>query len=61
MQQLIIFKHDAELGNAPSHKTLGLVSIQRKDGVDVARSFADYEVLIDRDAVPDGVTVSVRS
>lgn len=61
VQQLIIFKHDAELGNAPSHKTLGLVSIQRKDGVDVARSFADYEVSIDRDAVPDGVTVSVRS
>ena len=61
VQQLIIFRHDTELGNAPSHKTLGLVSVQRKDGVDVARSFADYEVTIDRDAIPDGVTVSVRS
>ncbi|MCI6636669.1 MAG: type I-C CRISPR-associated protein Cas7/Csd2 [Eubacteriales bacterium] len=61
VQQLIIFRHDTELGNAPSHKTLGLVSVQRKDGVDVARSFADYEVTIDRDAIPDGVAVSVRS
>ena len=61
VQQLIIFKHDSELGNAPSHKTLGLVSVKRKDGVDVARGFADYEVQIDEAACPDGVTISVRS
>ena len=61
VQQLIIFKHDSELGNAPSHKTLGLVSVKRKDGVDVARSFTDYEVNIDEGSCPDGVTISVRS
>ena len=61
VQQLIIFRHDTELGSAPSHKTLGLVTVKRKEGVDVARSFADYEVKINTEACPEGVNISVRS
>lgn len=45
-RKLIIFKHPNKLGNAPSHKLLEGVSVKRKDGVEVPRSFADYEVTI---------------
>lgn len=58
VRKLIIFRHDAELGNAPSHKTLGLVTVNRRAGVEVARSFEDYEVKIDEEHCPDGVHVS---
>ena len=56
-QKLIIFKHDSALGNAPSHKLFDLVKIARKDGVVVPRKFADYEVTVDRSALPSGVEV----
>lgn len=55
---LVVFKHDSELGNAPAHKLLEAVSVTRKEGVPVPRSFADYgEVVVDRAQVPEGVEV----
>lgn len=57
---LIVFKHDNELGKAPSHKLFDAVSITKKDGVEVPRSFADYEVTIDRSAIPEGVDIIER-
>lgn len=58
VQSLIIFKHDSELGNAPSHKLFDLVKIERKSDGDEgpARSFKDYVVTVDTDSLPDGVT-----
>lgn len=57
VQSLIIFKHDSELGNAPSHKLFDLVKIERKSDGDEgpARSFKDYVVTVDTDSLPDGV------
>lgn len=60
VRKLIIFKHDSELGNAPSHRTLDLVSVKRRDGVDTARSYSDYEVKINEAEKPDGVTIICR-
>ena len=60
VRKLIIFKHDTELGNAPSHKTLDLVKVRRREGVDIARSYADYAVEIDESGRPDGVTITCR-
>lgn len=57
---LIVFKHNNELGKAPSHKLFDAVTIQKKYGVEVPRSFADYEVTIDRSAIPEGVEVIER-
>jgi len=57
---LIVFKHANELGKASSHKLFDAVSIKKKEGVEVPRSFADYEVIIDRSAIPDGVEVIER-
>lgn len=56
-QKLIVFKHDTALGNAPSHRLFDLVKIEKKPVVAVARKFADYEVTLDRAALPAGVEV----
>lgn len=58
-RKLIVFKHDHPMGNAPAHKLFDLVKVQRVDGeADTpARSFADYQISIDRDSLPTGVTV----
>lgn len=56
VRDLIIFKHDSELGNAPAHKLLDCVTVQRKDGVITARDYTDYEVKVDEEKLPAGVT-----
>jgi len=56
-RKLVIFEHDNQLGKAPSHQLLEAVSVQRKPGVEVPRSFLDYEVSIASDRVPVGITV----
>lgn len=56
-QKLIVFKHNSELGNAPANKLFDLVTIEKKDGVDVPRKFSDYVVSIDKANVPNGVEV----
>ena len=56
VRSLIVFKHDSELGNAPSYKLFDLVNVSRKDETKVARAFDDYEVSIDLENLPQGVT-----
>lgn len=57
---LYVFKHDSELGNAHAHSLFDRVAIKRKGDVEVARSFADYEVSIDEANMPSGVTLIKR-
>ncbi len=57
---LIVFKHDNQLGKAPSHKLFETVTLKLKDGIEVPRSFADYELKIDESAIPEGVTLIRR-
>lgn len=54
-QKLIVFKHASELGNAPANKLFDLITVQKKEEVNVPRKFADYDVLIDKFKVPSGV------
>ena len=54
MRKLIVFRHESLLGNASSAELFDRVSVRRKEGVEVARSWQDYEVCIDRD-LPQGV------
>lgn len=56
VRELIIFKHDSELGCAPAHKLFDTVKIARKPGVETARSYNDYEVTVEESALPAGVT-----
>lgn len=57
---LYVFKHDSELGNAHAHALFDRIKVERKAEVDVARSFADYEVNIDETNLPSGVTLIKR-
>ena len=59
-RKLIIFKHDSEFGNAPAHKLFDLVKVEKNDGVDTPRSYSDYSVTIDTDALPAGVKCEIR-
>ncbi len=54
---LYIFKHDSELGNAPAHSLFERIKVHRKEGVDVPRNFADYEVQVAAGDLPAGVTL----
>lgn len=56
-QKLIVFEHDGMFGNAPAHKLFELVTINRKPGVEVARSIKDYDITIDEEHLPKGVTI----
>lgn len=58
-RKLVVFKHEHPMGNAPAHKLFDLVTVERNaDEADApARCFADYQVRIDRDALPAGVSV----
>lgn len=56
VRSLVVFKHDSELGNAPSYKLFDAVSAKRKEGVEYPRSFADYgDVEVDESVCGDGV------
>ena len=56
VRELIVFKHDSELGNAPAHKLFELVKAQRKAEVATPRAYADYTVTVDEEHLPSGVT-----
>ena len=53
--KLIVFKHQSGLGNVPAHKLFELVQVRKKEGVTIPRKFADYEISINKDAMPVSV------
>lgn len=58
-RKLIVFEHDNAMGNAPAHVLFDTVKVERakqeEDGP--ARSFADYRVSVNAEALPVGVSV----
>ena len=58
VRELIIFRHDSELGCAPAWKLFESVRIERQNADDQApaRSWRDYAVTVDEAALPAGVT-----
>lgn len=60
VRELIIFKHDSEIGNAPSYKLFEAVHVSRRDGVEIPRSYQDYTVCVDAE-LPEGVHCERRS
>jgi CRISPR-associated protein Csd2 len=57
-RKLVVFKHDNPMGDAPAHKLFDLVTIERVSGDNdtPARNFRDYQVSIDSESLPQGVT-----
>lgn len=55
VRELIVFRHDSELGNAPAYKLFDAVQVTRNEGVTVPRSYRDYTVTV-AESLPAGVT-----
>ncbi|MGV8168322.1 MAG: type I-C CRISPR-associated protein Cas7/Csd2 [Alkaliphilus sp.] len=60
VRNLVVFKHENVLGNAPSHKLLERVQVKRIDADVPARQYGDYLVSINKDNMPNGVTVDEK-
>lgn len=61
-QALILFEHESPLGAAPANKLFERVAIKRtEESADIpARSFKDYEVVVDEENLPEGVKIIRR-
>ena len=57
VRRLIVFKHSRELGDCPSYKLFDAVEVKRKEGVEFARQYSDYEIAIHREQIPESVEV----
>ncbi|KGN67231.1 CRISPR-associated protein Csh2 [Porphyromonas gulae] len=56
-RKLIIFKHNSALGNAPAHQLLERVHVNQRDTSCPPRCFDDYEIVINRAGLPDGIEI----
>ncbi|MBL8476324.1 MAG: type I-C CRISPR-associated protein Cas7/Csd2 [Methyloversatilis sp.] len=58
-RKLIVFEHESAMGNAPAHRLFEAVDVARvtDDADGPARSFANYQVTVNAEALPHGVTV----
>lgn len=56
VRELIVFRHDSELGNAPAHKLFDSVKVRRVNTDAAPRSYSDYVVEVDTASMPDGVS-----
>ncbi len=58
VRELIVFKHDSELGNAPSYKLFDTVKVSLKNKAQPPRCYDDYKVEIMEDEIMQGVTLT---
>ncbi|HQF63537.1 MAG TPA: type I-C CRISPR-associated protein Cas7/Csd2 [Anaerolineaceae bacterium] len=56
-RKLFIFKHESDLGNAPSHLLFDAISVAKVDAAVLPRSFADYRITVDRAKIPAQVAL----
>jgi len=55
---LYVFSHETGVGNAPAHTLFERITIKRKEGVEAPRSFTEYEVIVNDQDLPRGVTLT---
>ncbi len=53
-RKLFVFKHESELGNAPSHQFFDMVKVRRNAEANPPRKFGDYTVSIETEKTPVG-------
>jgi CRISPR-associated protein Csd2 len=56
-RKLIIFQHDSALGNTPAYALFDRVRIKRLEESKPARDFKDYQIKIDRENLPPGISI----
>jgi CRISPR-associated protein Csd2 len=61
-RKLVVFRHESPLGNAPAHALFERVTVKRVEGeADTpARSFDNYQILIDQEGIPEGVSIEIK-
>jgi CRISPR-associated protein Csd2 len=57
---LFIFKHESALGSAPAHALFERISVRRKDADKPSRAYSDYEIVVNDDDLPRGVSLTAR-
>lgn len=55
---LYIFSHESSLGDAPAHKLLERVVVERRPDVVAPRSFKDYTVRVNEEGMPEKVRLT---
>ncbi len=58
--KLFVFEHESKLGNAPARKLFECIKVESKNPSLPPRSFDDYVVTVNREAIPPGVTLHER-
>lgn len=71
---VVVFKHigvdcgdaerqanSAKLGCAPSYKLFEMVDIKQKDGVEIPRSYHDFDMKLHMENLPDGVVCGLKT
>jgi len=56
-RKLVVFKHDSNMGNAQAHVLFERVQAKLKDGITAPRSYKDYDVQVDSEDLPNGVSI----
>ena len=59
-RKLFVFEHESKMGNAPVQKLFDAITVKRKDISRPARDFCDYTVSVNKDAIPQGVSLIER-
>ncbi|MEG6511362.1 type I-C CRISPR-associated protein Cas7/Csd2 [Desulforamulus ruminis] len=54
-RKLFVFKHECELGNAPASTLFDRIIATKMDTIKHPRAFNDYEIKVNRAAMPEGV------
>jgi CRISPR-associated protein Csd2 len=55
---LYVFSHSTEVGVAPAHALFERVNVHRKEGVEAPRAVGDYQVQVNDQSLPEGVTLT---
>jgi CRISPR-associated protein Csd2 len=57
-RKLIVFKHESHLGNARAGELFERITITKKTAL--PRAWIDYEVLVQQEKLPNGVTLDIK-
>jgi len=56
-RKLFVFEHESPLGNAPAHKLFERIRVEAIDPTKPARAFSDYRVTMEKEGMPQGITL----
>ena len=60
-RKLIIFEHSSKMGDASVQKLFDAIKVERRDNSKPARDFSDYTISIEKENIPQSVTLIEKS